>query len=210
MIDVSIIKKLEHFTLDFNVNFDSGVLVLQGESGAGKTTILNCIAGLIKPDKGIININENTMFSSEEKINIPTRDRNIGYLFQNYALFPHMSVRQNILYGLKSKHIKDTDYVDKIIETFKIGHIQNRMSSQISGGEKQRTALARAMATKPNLLLLDEPFSALDSKTKKIIYEEFIEFKKNWNVTSILITHDENEAMLLGDKVIRIEAGGIV
>ena len=210
MISFSIFKKLDYFDIDVNLTFEKGILVIQGESGAGKTTILDCIAGLKKPDKGFISIKDNIVFSSEQNLDIPVKDRNIGYLFQSYALFPHMSVMQNILYGLKSKGLKDSKTVEEIIKSFGIDHIKDKYPSQISGGEKQRTALARAIATKPELLLLDEPFSALDSGTRAIVYEEFLNLKKNLSIDGILITHNEEEARLLGDMIVRIKDGKVI
>ncbi|MGI6585192.1 MAG: ATP-binding cassette domain-containing protein [Lutisporaceae bacterium] len=210
MIDIKIYKKTDYFTIDVDISFKRGILVIQGESGAGKTTLLDCIAGLRNPDKGRISIGNRLLYSSDENINIPVRERNIGYLFQNYALFPHMSVIENVLYGLKSRKIKDFAYAERIIDSFGIKHIRDKLPSYISGGEKQRTALARAIATKPSLLLLDEPFSALDRDTRTIVYEEFLSFKKNFHMDAILITHDENEAKLLGDSIIMLKDGKVV
>jgi molybdate transport system ATP-binding protein len=163
-------KKLDHFTVDIEYGFDSGVLVIQGESGAGKTTALNCISGLTVPDQGRILIGDRVVFDSDAGINIPTRLRTIGYLFQNYALFPNMTVQQNIIYGIKNKaeykgsgkkeRAELLAYADEIMENFGIAHLRKKHPSQISGGEKQRVALSRAIVTKPDMLLLDEPFSA--------------------------------------------------
>jgi molybdate transport system ATP-binding protein len=210
LIDIKIYKKTDYFTIDVDISFVGGILVIQGESGAGKTTLLECIAGLRNPDKGRISIGDKLLYSSDENINIPVRERNIGYLFQNYALFPHMSVIENVLYGLKSRRIKDFAYAERIIDSFGIKHIKDKLPSYISGGEKQRTALARAIATKPSLLLLDEPFSALDKDTRTIVYDEFLSFKKNFRMDAILITHDENEAKLLGDSIIMLKDGKVV
>lgn len=178
MVKVDILKRLNYFDVNVNFSVDKEMLVIQGSSGAGKTTILDCIAGIKTPDKGEIMINENLIFSSTKRTCIPIRNRNVGYVFQDYALFPHMTVKGNINFGLKSKGLKDQSYSDYLTEIFQLKHLENRYPNQISGGEKQRVALARALATKPNLLLLDEPFSALDNKTKDTVYKEFIEFKK--------------------------------
>ena len=210
LIRLVINKKMDYFTIDVDISYGGGILVIQGESGAGKTTLLECIAGLKNPDKGRISIGDRLLYSSEANINIPVKERNIGYLFQSYALFPHMSVMNNVLYGLKSRKIKDTAYAEKILDSFGIKHIKDKLPSNISGGEKQRTALARAIATKPSLLLLDEPFSALDTDTKTIVYEEFISFKRNFNMDAILITHDEKEAKLLGDSIILLKEGKVI
>lgn len=210
MVRVDIFKKLKYFNLDVNFSVDKEMLVIQGPSGAGKTTILDCIVGIKVPDEGRIMINEDLIFSSIQKTCIPIKDRNVGYVFQNYALFPHMTVKGNINFGLKSKGLNDLSYSDYLSEIFQLEHLENRYPNQISGGEKQRVALARALATKPNLLLLDEPFSALDNETRDTIYKEFIEFKKIWKIDIIMITHNDEEANLLGDRIIRIDKGILI
>lgn len=210
MVRVDIFKKLKYFNLDVNFSVDKEMLVIQGPSGAGKTTILDCIVGIKVPDEGKIMINEDLIFSSIQKTCIPIKDRNVGYVFQNYALFPHMTVKGNINFGLKSKGLNDLSYSDYLSEIFQLEHLENRYPNQISGGEKQRVALARALATKPNLLLLDEPFSALDNETRDTIYKEFIEFKKIWKIDIIMITHNDEEANLLGDRIIRIDKGNLI
>lgn len=210
MIEVNILKKLPYFDLNVEFNFSGGMLVLQGESGAGKTTILNCISGIKKPDKGNITLNKKNVYSSQKKINLSPQSRNIGYVFQNYALFPHMTVKENVLFGMESRKMKDVSYADYIMDAFRISHLSDRYPGQISGGEKQRTSLARALAVKPELILLDEPFAAIDSDTKQSVYEEFIDIKNKWKTDMILITHSEAEAQLLGDRIIKIRNGRIV
>ena len=204
MINLNLFKKMHNFNLNLSFSIDKEVLVIQGPSGSGKTTLLDCICGIKSPDEGEIYLNHKTIFSTCEDINMEIRKRNIGYVFQNYALFPHMTVRDNILFGVKCKNKENSQYIDHIIKVFKIEHILNRYPNQISGGEKQRTALARALATKPDLLLLDEPFSALDYNTKNAVYDEFLQLKKLWNIDIILVTHNVEEAKLLGDKIISI------
>ncbi|HVI40567.1 MAG TPA: ATP-binding cassette domain-containing protein [Anaerovoracaceae bacterium] len=211
-------KNLDHFTVDLEYEFNKGVLVIQGESGAGKTTILNCISGLTVPEEGRIAIEGRVVFDSTAGINIPTRMRNIGYLFQNYALFPNMTIHQNIVYGIKNKpeyHEKEKreellKYADDIMETFGIAHLKKKHPNRISGGEKQRVALSRSIVTKPSLLLLDEPFSALDQQTKEIIYQEFASFKENFKIPTILITHDAKESEMFADSRIMIKDGEII
>lgn len=207
MVNVNLYKKLHYFDLDIKFDVDKEVVVIQGESGAGKTTILDCIAGMKSPDEGEIHIDEKTVFSSTQSINIPIRDRGIGYVFQSYALFPHLTVKENIRFGLESRKIKDFSYSDYITDFMKIKHLESRFPSQLSGGEKQRVALSRVLSTKPQLLLLDEPFSALDNKTKKVIYQEFLKLKSMWKIDMILITHNNEEAKLLGDRVLKISDG---
>lgn len=217
-VSFRLIKQLNYFTLDVEYSMENELLVIEGSSGAGKTTILNCLAGIMKPDDGNITVDGRVLFSHTDKVNIAAEKRNIGYLFQSYALFPNMTVRQNVLYGLKNKkeYMKKAsrkemlEYADYMMETLGISHLANKNSSAISGGEKQRTALARAMVTKPSLLLLDEPFSALDENTKSRIYEEFNEFKETLKIPTILITHNHRETELFADKNITLKEGRII
>ena len=213
-------KKLDHFSVDIEYGFENGVLVIQGESGAGKTTVLNCISGLTLPEEGRISIGGRVVFDSNAGINLPARARTVGYLFQSYALFPNMTVYQNIIYGIKNtteykdKNKKERDelfaYADGIMENFGIAHLKKKHPNQISGGEKQRVALSRAIVTKPDLLLLDEPFSALDQQTKEIIYQEFAAFKENFRISTILITHDTKESEMFSDRRIIMKEGKII
>lgn len=215
-VSFQIVKKLDRFSVDMEYSFEEGVLVIQGESGAGKTTVLNCIAGLKQPDRGRIAIDGRIVF--DEKTNVPVKKRQIGYLFQSYALFPNMTVGKNVIYGIKNKEeYRDRkkrkellEYADYIMDIFQITHLQKRYPEKISGGEKQRVALARAIVTRPKLLLLDEPFSALDVKTKEVVYEEFASFKKSLGIPTILITHDPQESKLFADHKIFMKDGKIV
>jgi molybdate transport system ATP-binding protein len=224
-IDFHIIKKLELFTLDVRCSFDNGVLVVRGESGAGKTTLLNCIAGLSSPESGFISIDGEIVFRRDAedaaqgaRIDKPARSRGLGYLFQSYALFPNMTVEQNVLYGIHNKpEYKDhavrkemLDYATYIMEIFGIAGLRKKRSTAISGGEKQRVALSRAIVTKPRLLLLDEPFSALDEETKAAIYNEFGLFKERFQIPTILITHNDAESERFGDHRIHMKAGVVV
>lgn len=211
-------KTLDHFAVDVEYEFGEGVLAIQGESGAGKTTILNCISGLLTPEAGKISIGDRIVFDSSAGINVPTRLRNIGYLFQNYALFPNMTVYQNIVYGIrnkpeyreKNKREALLNYAEEVMETFGIAHLKKKHPTRISGGEKQRVALSRAIVTKPGLLMLDEPFSALDQQTKEIVYKQFASFKKNFRIPTILITHDPKESELFADSRIMMKDGEII
>jgi molybdate transport system ATP-binding protein len=224
-IDFHIIKNLDIFTLDVRCGFDSGVLVVRGESGAGKTTLLNCIAGLFAPDAGFVSIDGERMFLRDAesagrgaRIDKPARSRGLGYLFQSYALFPNMTVEQNVLYGIRNKpeykdhaHRKELlDYAAYIMDIFGIAGLRKKRPGAISGGEKQRVALSRAIVTKPRLLLLDEPFSALDEETKATVYSEFRLFKERFRIPTILITHSDAESEMFGDHKIHMKAGAIV
>ncbi len=208
-------KQLDRFALDVEYQFPQGVLVVQGESGSGKSTLLNCISGLLQPDDGYVQIGQRLLYQKQEQINVPVQQRNIGYVFQNYALFPNMTVEKNILYGVNNRardgkqRQEMLDYVTYIMDTFRIQHLRKKYPRQISGGEKQRTALARAIVTKPDLLLLDEPFSALDIKTKEIVYQEFLELKHAVQIPIILISHDPREGDLFADHRLYLADGHI-
>ena len=217
-VSFKLFKKLNYFDLDVEFSIENELLVIEGSSGAGKTTILNCLAGIVTADEGKITIDEKVLFSHTDKVNIPAEKRNRGYLFQNYALVPNMTVKQNILYGLKNKREykkKATrkellEYAGYMMETLGLSHLADKNSNAISGGEKQRVALARAMVTRPSLLLLDEPFSALDENTKSKIYDEFRDFKESLNIPTILITHNHRETQLFADKNITLKEGRIL
>ncbi len=211
MLAVEIEKSFQGFSLKVDFNIKNEVLVIVGPSGSGKSTILNCISGIIQPDKGKISIQDEVVFDSDCHKNLPVENRKLGHVFQSYALFPHMTVEKNIMYGLKNHENTMTDQeVDCLIEKFGIKHLLQKRPQQLSGGEKQRVALARSLVIKPNLLLLDEPFAALDQETKEKLYEEFLEIKKEWNIPILLITHDEFEANYLGDKTIKLYGGSLV
>ncbi len=217
-ISFRLLKKLNYFSLDIDFAMENELLVIEGASGAGKTTILNCLAGIVTPDEGVIDVDGRVLFSHAERINVPAEKRNIGYLFQNYALFPHMTVKQNVLYGLKNKKSYRAraekkellEYAGYMMETLGIAHLADKNATAISGGEKQRVALARAMVTKPSLLLLDEPFSALDENTKQRIYDEFMAFRETLRIPTILITHNHRETELFADINITLKEGKVV
>ncbi len=207
MLKAQFSKKLWNFNLNINLELENQILVLWGASGAGKTTILHCIAGLLTPSEGLIELNNRILYSSVEKNNVPSRNRDIAYLFQNYALFPHMTVRENVNYGLKSH--KSASFIEpiQVLDSCGVKHLTNRYPGQLSGGEKQRVALARALVVQPKLLLLDEPFSALDRINKESLRHEIKRLHKEWLIPFILVTHDEEDASFLGDLVVGIENG---
>lgn len=217
-VNFRIVKKLNYFTLDVDFSMGNELLVIEGASGAGKTTILNCLAGTVTPDEGRIVVDDRILFSHTNKVNVPAEKRNLGYLFQNYALFPNMTVKQNVLYGLKNKkeyrrresRKELLEYAAYMMETLGISHLADKSAASISGGEKQRVALARAMVTKPALLLLDEPFSALDENTKCRVYDEFMGFKETLGIPTILITHNHRETELFADKNITLMEGKVI
>ena len=201
MLTVDIKKSLKSFILDLSFTMSNEIVVLFGPSGSGKTTTLHCLSGLTHPDHGSIDLNGKTLFSSNQKP-VAIQKREIGYVFQDYALFPHMTVKKNILYGAKN-----AAEAMNIVNTLGIQHLLEEYPSNISGGEKQRVALARAFATEPSLLLLDEPFSSLDENVKQECHQELLRLHQKWQIPVILVTHDQQEAEKLADRMIYIDKG---
>jgi molybdate transport system ATP-binding protein len=182
------------------------LFVVFGDSGAGKTTLLRILAGLLKPDKGYINMGGKVWLDTESDINIPVQLRNIGFMFQDYALFPNMTVFENILYAQKKKEKR---LADELIEKFGLSEFSNRKPLKLSGGQMQRVALARALARKPDFLLLDEPLSALDAKTRTLLQDEVLKAHETQNTTIFLVSHDLAEVFRLAQKVLKLENGKI-
>lgn len=207
MLEIAIKRSLPDFRLDIAFAANNDILILFGASGCGKTTTLRCIAGLDRPNAGYIRLNGQTFFDGDAKIFVPPRDRGIGYMFQDYALFPHMNVRKNILYGVKNHVAKTGDMFAELVALLKIGSLLSRNIRQLSGGEKQRIALARALMAEPKLLLLDEPLSALDSETRGELQDELKAMQKLWKIPFILVTHDKDEAKKMGHKIIFLDKG---
>lgn len=203
MLNCNIEKKLNHFVLNVDFTVENEILCIMGESGSGKTSILNSIAGILTPDKGDIILDDNILFL--DKINLKPQLRNIGYVFQDYALFPNMSVKDNIFFMNPDK-----DYTNSLIEKLRIKYLLDNFPNTLSGGEKQKVSIVRALANKPRLLLMDEPFSSIDEKFKNKFYEELIEIKKSLEVPIIMVTHNRHEAEILADKLIFIDKGRII
>jgi molybdate transport system ATP-binding protein len=183
------------------------LLCFFGHSGAGKTTLLRILAGLIKPDKGRIVFRDTVWFDSQKKINLPPQQRNVGFMFQDYALFPHMTVEKNIGFAQKKK---DEAEVDKLISLFDLQSLKNQKPAKLSGGQKQRVALARALAAKPSVLMLDEPLSALDWDMRVELQDEIIKAHLLHNTITLLVSHDVQEVHKLASSVILLKNGEVV
>lgn len=209
MLHVDIMKQLAHYEMNIRFEMGSEILVLVGPSGSGKTSILNSIAGLDHPNDGLILSNERKFFQAGEKP-MPARDRQIGYLFQDYALFPHMTVEKNIWFGVKKNERKESkETIQQLLQVLGIEHLLQKYPHQVSGGEKQRVGLARALAARPSVLLLDEPLSALDKETRKQCQDELLRLHDIWKIPFIIVTHDLDEAERLGDRIIYLHEGQI-
>jgi molybdate transport system ATP-binding protein len=181
--------------------------ILWGESGAGKTTILDCIAGLTRPERGEISLEGRTVFSSSRGICLPPQQRRVGFVFQSYALFPHLTAEENVALALPRA---DRRKANALLTRFRIDHLSRRKPPLLSGGERQRLALARALATEPRVLLMDEPFSALDRRTREETHREFLALRGELDMSVILVTHDREEARLLGNRIYELRDGEVV
>lgn len=200
MLEGRIVKKRGHFSVNICFKCQPGeILALTGPSGAGKTTVIRAVAGLEKPDKGKITSGQTTWFDSEKNIHVPTRQREVGYVFQEHTLFPHLTVEKNIAYSCRDK-----EYVRNLMDAMGIRHLAKRKPHLISGGERQRTAFAQALASEPQVLLLDEPFSALDTATRNKLRRELKNLKNRLSIPVILVTHDQQEAEYLGDTIVNL------
>ncbi|MCX7738655.1 MAG: ABC transporter ATP-binding protein [Hydrogenothermaceae bacterium] len=189
--------------VDFNVNRGE-FLSIFGKSGSGKTTILRIIAGLEVPDEGYVEFDGKVYFDSKRKINLPPQRRNVGFVFQNYTLFPNMTVYENLIYASG-----DRSSIERILQVVELSDLRDRYPSQLSGGQQQRVALARALVKNPDILLLDEPLSALDQYIRLKLQEEIKSIQRKLAITTILVSHDKSEVFRLADRVILLEEGVI-
>ena len=207
---VDIEKTLGSFHLQVQLEAGDEVLGLCGNSGCGKSLTLRCIAGVEKPDRGRIILNGVTLFDSDKHINLSPQKRRTGLLFQNYALFPNMTVRQNIRTGTLRNHRTEEERnrkVADIMENFGLSDLAGHYPRQLSGGQQQRTALARILVSEPQILMLDEPFSALDSELKFHLEAEVREVIRRFGKTAILVSHDRGEAYRLSDRIAMMRDG---
>lgn len=213
MIEIQLKKILKSSSGEMLLNIQTSLeegkfTTVYGKSGAGKSTLLMLLAGLIKPDEGFLSVAGQTWTDTSKKIHLPPQKRNIGYVFQEYALFPNMTVRENLLFALVKKQPKSI--IDKLVEIIDLGQLQDRMPLTLSGGQKQRVALARALVSKPKLLLLDEPLSALDHEMRVKLQSYILEVHREFKLTTILISHDVSEIIRLSDFMIEMDHGEII
>jgi len=211
MLSVTTRKQFGDFVLDAAWTSDQPIVALVGPSGSGKTLTLQCIAGLVAPDSGRIVSAGRALFDSAEGVNLPPQQRRVGYVFQGYALFPHMTVAQNIAYGVPhGRHARDeaSARTKRIVDRLGISPLSSRYPSELSGGQQQRVALARALATDPDVLLLDEPFSALEAPLRRELSAELSQTLREWGKIAVLVTHDLPEAYQIADMVVLYEHGG--
>jgi molybdate transport system ATP-binding protein len=210
VLDVDVEKKLGTFSVAARFQASAGVTALFGPSGAGKTTIINMIAGLVTPDAGSIKLDTTVMFNAAAKINLPSYRRGIGYVFQEGRLFPHLSVRQNLDYGRRmSGRPHDADEFARIVALLDVGNLLDRRPRLLSGGERQRIAIGRALLTRPRLLLLDEPLASLDAGNKREILPHLIRLRDVSNVPMVYVSHTAAELRQIATKVVRLEAGRV-
>ena len=211
-LTVRIRKDFGAFKLDVDFKAENGVTSLLGASGCGKSMTLKCIAGIEKPDEGMIELDGTVLFDAEKRINLPPQKRQVGYLFQNYALFPNMTVRQNILCGLCRE--KDGSAREKrlaeALRMMQLEGLENHRPSQLSGGQQQRTALARILVSDPKLLLLDEPFSALDGHLRDSLKIELRDMLKSFGREVLMVTHDRSEAYNMSERIAVMDKGRLL
>ncbi len=219
MWQVQLHSRLGHLpsAFDLNISFasDAKRLVLFGPSGAGKTQTLMMMAGLTTPQQGKVVFNETPLFDSSSQLNIPTRQRGLGYVFQDYALFPHLTVRQNMGFALQQgwgnpSPTHTSPEVDRWLQVFQLQAVAHLLPEQISGGQRQRTALARALVAQPRALLLDEPFAAMDRPLRQRLRSELLQLQTELSLPMVLITHDEEDVDAFAQALIHIDKGKVV
>lgn len=212
MIEISLQKKLtaSNGPMDLNIDLrlNQGQLVaLSGNSGAGKTSTLRMVTGLMTPDNGYIRVHQKTWQDSGRGIFLRPQQRSVGFLFQDYALFPNMTVQENLVYALEKNQNKKI--IDELIDIIELGDLRQRKPGELSGGQNQRVALARALVRKPKILMLDEPLSALDTQMRMKLQDFILKVHKQYNLTTILVSHDANEVIKMSDEVFFLEGGKI-
>jgi molybdate transport system ATP-binding protein len=210
MLDVAIYRPLDGFTLDVSFSTDTPMSALVGPSGSGKTLTLRAVAGVFTPDAGRIVLDDETLFDSERGIDLPPQARRVGYVPQQYALFPHLDVQENIGFGLRGVSTEERRRrIGELLELVDLAGMEKRRPSQLSGGQQQRVALARALIVNPRILLLDEPFSALDAGIRQPLRLSLLDLQQTLGFRALLVTHDLADAAIAGQQF-RFARGEIV
>ncbi|QNK69003.1 ABC transporter ATP-binding protein [Variovorax sp. PAMC26660] len=216
-VDLKLTVKDGARRFDLAVRFQTDVpfAALYGPSGAGKSLTLQAIAGLLHPSAGHVRLDGRTLYDSAQRIDVPAPARRIGYLFQNYALFPHLTVRENVAFGLtawyrRSLPTKDAERVQALLESFGLAALADSRPQKLSGGQQQRVALARALACEPQVLLLDEPFAALNPMLRSELRNELAQVRKQWGIPVLMITHDIEDVLALADVAFVYKDGQVV
>jgi molybdate transport system ATP-binding protein len=207
MLEASFEKRIGGFHLHVNFSTHMEFLAILGESGCGKSLTLKCLAGLLTPDKGKIVLNGKILFDSDKKINLPPGKRNVGYMFQNYSLFPNMNVIENIACGIKKRRPDTKMRISYLIQKFHLDGLEHHFPNQLSGGQQQRVAFARMIASEPKLVLMDEPFSALDSSLKWKLKMNLMDMLENYKGDTLLVSHDKDDVFNFCNKVSILEKG---
>jgi molybdate transport system ATP-binding protein len=214
MLTATLDTHLNAFHLDISFSAGAGkTTVLLGESGAGKSTVLRLLAGLLHPQRGYISLEGVTYFDSEQHIIIPPQERPFGYVFQDYMLFPHLNVFENVAFGLRAQHLPRhmvRQRVGEALEQVRLAGFDQRRPAQLSGGQQQRVAIARALALQPRLLLLDEPLAALDVQTRREVRQELRQILSTTGITTVMVTHQYLEALLFGHHILVLEQGRVI
>jgi molybdate transport system ATP-binding protein len=212
MLDISVKRLQGVFKIDTSfVTHGTGITALYGCSGAGKTSVINMVAGLVRPDEGRIVVNGRTYFDSETGINVPPEKRRFGYIFQDGRIFPHLSVKSNLTYGMKLvPHSERFVAFDQVVELLGIGHLLNRQPSKLSGGEKQRVAIGRSLLTSPHLMLMDEPLASLDNERKSEVLPFIATLPKEFSVPILYVSHSVDEIVNLADYLVIVDSGRAV
>jgi molybdate transport system ATP-binding protein len=210
MLRVDITKQLGEFTLEASFSGEGRVTGLFGASGAGKTSLVNIIAGLLRPDRGLIALDDDILDNTAKSLHVPPHRRRIGYVFQDARLFPHMNVAENLDYGRRMNRLpEDPAQKSRILDMLDIGHLHDRRPGKLSGGERQRVALGRALLSKPRLLLLDEPLGSLDEGRKIEILPYLVRLRDEANVPMVYVSHDAAEMRQLATQIVMLRGGKV-
>jgi len=203
-------RRNHKFVLDVALELPAGATVIFGPSGAGKSTLLDCIAGLLKPQRGKITVDERALFDAEAGIDVRPEHRHIGYVFQSLALFPHLTVHDNVTYGLANLPLEQQDQrASEILSAFRIESLRSGKPGELSGGEQQRVALARALVTRPRVLLLDEPMTGLDAELKASIIQDLLAWNARHKIPILYVTHSSDEAAAVRGRIIFLKNGRV-